>query len=116
MTSIANQNRETIRQLTLVGLLKESGIRQVGVARWFRGRSASATRVFCEVSFLHHDFRIRAESTGYGGGGYDKEAKALEDCLRQLGYDFEVDGLESALFEVVKCLGYDLERTHMAIV
>jgi hypothetical protein len=83
-------------------------------ARWYIGRSKSASVVYCSVWLRSAGGPCWSGRGTAGGGGYHKESAAFEDACRSAGVTFtkEVGGVgESAVREaalaLAKALGYE---------
>jgi len=91
-------NKETVNVLNVVGTHKGEVINPV-TARFYMGRSSSASVVYCNLwvhgphsSNLHTSGRGSAGGGGYhkesaGGGGYHKESAALQEAITSAGIE-----------------------------
>lgn len=83
-------------------------------ARWYMGRSNSASTVYCSVWIRTRDGQRYISGNGSAGGyGYDKFSAAFDDALRSAGVKLEKscggcgDGpMRKAMLAVAKACGY----------
>ena len=90
-----------------------TGIRECVVARFWMGRAASASTVYCSVWITTRDGRHLSGRGSAGGGGYHKESAALEGALISAGVRLEgtIGGcgegpMRLALLAVARAAGY----------
>ena len=100
--------KETIQRLQVVWYNpEEQKIETLVDARFYMGRSSSASQVYCSVWI----YGIDSDWSGYGaagGGGYHKESAALEESLRSAGWSLDEDihgGGDRAMEEAVMAVG-----------
>ena len=120
-----SRDKELIRAASVVVLadapntLLGQEIRELVIARWYKGRSAGASRIYCSVWIRSHgENRMR---TGHGwasGGGYHKESAALESALESAGITLSEaiygrgDGaIWDGLIAVAEAYGYPAAKT-----
>ena len=96
-------------------------IRELVVARWYKGRSAGASRIYCSVWVRSHgENRMR---TGHGwanGGGHHKASAALDSALESAGITLSEaiagrgDGaIWDGLLAVAEAYGYPAAKTQI---
>lgn len=78
--------RETIHTLTVVGL-RNGYIRTLVDARFYMGRSRSASTVYASFWVMGGDYL--AGHAKAGGGGYHKQSAALGSAIRNAGIELD---------------------------
>lgn len=77
-------DKETVNRLLVIGY-KNGEFKELIDARFYMGRSASASVVYCSVWI--HGAGIHTSGRGSAGGyGYHKESAALADAIENAGY------------------------------
>lgn len=122
-----SRGKELIRAASVVVLAEAPStilgqeIRELVVARWYKGRSAGASRIYCSVWIRSHgEHRMR---TGHGwasGGGYHKASAALDSALESAGITLSEaiagrgDGaVRDGLIAVAEAYGYTAAKTQI---
>ncbi len=77
--------KELVNAYSLIATTK-SGPRQIIVARWYMGRSNSASQVYCSVWLYGREYYASGRGVA-GGGGYDKQSAALASALSDAGIE-----------------------------
>jgi hypothetical protein len=81
--------KELVNSLNVVGL-KKGEMKQIITVRWYRGRSKSASAVYCSI-WAHGD---GVHISGHGaasGQGYHKESAAFQEALESAGISLYID-------------------------
>ena len=113
--------RETIETLAVVAFDQEQrddrytqGIAEAVDARFYMGRSPSASVVYCSVWIRTRDGRHLSGRGSASGYGYHKQSAALDDALRSAGVSLAVpihgageSAMRQALIAVARAAGYD---------
>ena len=106
-----NYGGEKVNRLQLVVVHKGEILVPVD-ARFYMGRSANASVVYCSVWISKKGFYTSGRGSA-GGYGYHKESAALDDALRSAGVtlDQSISGvgeraMEDALVAIGRALGY----------
>ena len=113
-----SRDKEMIRAASVV-VANDQEPRELVVARWYKGRSPGASRIYCSVwvqSYGENQMR-----TGHGwasGGGYHKASAALESALESAGITLSEriagrgDGaIRDGLIAVAEAYGYPAAKT-----
>ena len=113
-------NKETINAWNLIAF-KDGKFQELITARWYMGRSSTASVVYCTVWFSDPIFNhsrgdwTSASGTGKaGGGGYCKRSSAFYAAMRNAGIkcDHDISGrgmsvVEDALIALGKQAGFE---------
>jgi hypothetical protein len=75
-------NKETVNTLTVLAVVKGE-IKEVACARFYMGRSAQASVVYCCL-WIHNKCSGKGNAGGYG---YHKESAALQDAITSAGIE-----------------------------
>jgi len=115
--SVSNASRtyddkETVAAWSVVATDKQNAIKEIIIVRWYAGRSAKATVLYCNVWI-----RGGLWCSGHGsanGGGYDKKSAALAYALESAGVKLSqpIDGRgdgtsRTALETIAKAMGFE---------
>ena len=77
--------KETVRELDVVGKI-DGNLRAIVTARFYMGRSSSASTVYCALWV--HGKGIYTSGKGQAGGyGYHKESAALSEAIKSAGIE-----------------------------
>jgi hypothetical protein len=114
-----HDKKETITRWNLIAF-KDGKFCELITARWYMGRSSSASVIYCTV-WLHsplfansHGEWTDASGTGQAGGcGYDKQSAAFDCALRSAGIEGQdiagrgMDRVAEALLTLGKQAGFE---------
>lgn len=80
--------------------------------KWFMGRSAQASKVYCCL-WIHGENFYTSGLGSAGGGGYHKSSAAFSDAVRSAGIELDTSvagrgdhAVEEAILSIVRALGY----------
>lgn len=103
--------KETVRYAAVVVSHKGDLITPIS-ARWWMGRSASASVVYCSVWASGKGVYASGHGRA-GGGGYHKESAALDSALSSAGFTLSRHfggrgdrAIDDALIACVRAMGY----------
>ena len=115
------EKKETIASWTLIAF-EDGKFKELITARWYMGRSSSATQVDCAVWFhsaimesSHAQWTDCSGRGKAGGGGYCKKSAAFEYAMNSAGIkcDEGIEGrgmsvVEDAMIALAKQQGFDV--------
>lgn len=115
------QKKETITNRTLIAF-KDGKFIELITARWYMGRSSSATQIDCSVWFhsaimekSHAQWTDCSGRGKAGGGGYCKQSAAFEEAMNSAGIkcDHGISGrgmsvVEDAMIALAKQQGFEV--------
>ena len=106
-------DKETTASIDCVGVTPDGKLRHPVTVRWYSGRSASASVVYCSV-WIHENGKASNSGTGKAGGyGYCKKSAAFAEALRDAGVSIDrnvagagMSAVEDVLQELMQHIGY----------
>ena len=108
--------KELVFAMSLVALTPEGELREVVTARWYMGRSRTASVVYCTIWTESGRNSGTGRASGYG---YHKESAALAEACESAGITLSRDiaGVgESAIREAILAIGRALGYSSGIIV
>lgn len=78
------KNKEVVNTLTVLAVVNKE-IKEIACARFYMGRSASASVVYCCL-WLHGDAGASGRGSA-GGYGYHKKSAALDEAIESAGIE-----------------------------
>jgi hypothetical protein len=104
--------KELVNRLISIAYI-DGEFRQVVDARFYMGRSANSSKVYCSIWVSYPDHWTSGHGTA-SGYGYHKESAALDSAIESAGIklDARIDGVgDSAMREAIEAItracGYD---------
>ena len=80
-----SRDKEMIQAASVV-VANDQELQELVVARWYKGRSSGASRIYCSVWVQSHgENRMRTGHGWVNGGGYHKASAALAAALESAG-------------------------------
>lgn len=108
-------NKECIARRELIAF-HEGRFVSIITARWYMGKSASSSVVYCQAWFsrINNGLDSAAGHGSAGGGGYCKQSAAYSDAASKAGIKFDKDisgrgmsVVEDSMIAFGKYLGYE---------
>ena len=104
-------DKELIRTYNLIACKKDT-LSEVIVARFWKGRSSSASVIYASILVDAQEYRISGHGMA-GGGNYDKASAALEKAIASAGIELDEQvsrgggaRIREALVAIAKALGF----------
>ena len=102
-------NKELVHAVSVIGRNK-AGMEEAVTARFWMGRSSSASTVYCAIWCRGKDYWTSGKGTA-GGHGYCKKSAALDEAIRSAGITLSrsVHGtgeIREACEAIARALGY----------
>ena len=118
-------NKETIQRWNLIAF-DDDKFKELATIRWYMGRSASSSVVYCTLWVTSHTFRKTHDdwtdasgSGSAGGGGYCKVSAAFQDALNNAGI-FADEGIagrgDTVVQDCLLALGRQAGFKHVKLV
>lgn len=110
--NLGNQ-KETVRCVSVVANCRDKGLKEIIKARWYMGRSNSASTIYCTI-WLHGGNYYNSGHGNATGGGYCKESASFQSALDSAGiktskstYGRGMESVFDCLQDIASFLGYD---------
>ena len=105
--------KETVRCVSVVATCPNSGLKEIIKARWYMGRSNSASTIYCTI-WLHGGYYYNSGHGKATGAGYCKESAAFQAALDSAGiqtskstYGRGMESVFDCLQDIGSFLGYE---------